>query len=148
MPVATLTDNMQCTLHASAFLFASLITGKSNTPDQIAASLGPDSEFVQWTASPLVEDEESAAKIPFLISVDVNDVENGYGLLYERRERLAALMGEYGVKVDSLPAPEALLTSPRDGEGGRVGSLGEVGAPMGGEEEDWDVYEEPVQALQ
>ncbi len=103
-----------CKLHAACFLFASRVTGKDNTVDQIAHSLGPDSAFVQLTSSPLAGDEESAVAIQCAISVTASDVEDCYALLYERKESLGAVMGDYAGKLDILPIPKLLSRS--DGE--------------------------------
>lgn len=98
-----------CKLHAACFLVASLLTGKNNTLEQIAESLGPESEFIQQMAMPLVEDEESAAAIPYLVSIDTNDAENGYNLLYQRRTQLTALVGQYASAMEELPSPTSLV---------------------------------------
>ena len=98
-----LSELSYCKLHAACFLFASRITGKSNTVEQIADSLGPDSPFVQFISAPLAGDEDSAVAIQYAISVTASEVEDGYALLYERKERLAALMGAYAESLDNLP---------------------------------------------
>ena len=124
-----------CNLHAACFLVASLVTGKRNTIEQIAESLAPESDFIQLVASPLVEDEESAAVVPYLLSVDTTDIENGYALLYERKTQLAGLMGEYASNLANLPLPGPLV------EGGET--LAAVN-----EEENFDLFEEETDANQ
>ena len=119
-----------CTLHAACFFAASLITGKNNTAEQVASSLGPDSAFIQWMASPLAEDDESAAEIANLISVDVSDLWSGYALLYERRDQLSALVGQYATDFANLPSPEY-----SSGDQNELDVVEEA-------EEDLDVYEE------
>lgn len=94
-----------CKLHAACFLFASRITGKSNTVEEIAAALGPDSEFIKLVGSPLAEDDDSAVAIQYTISVAEPDVEDGYALLYERKEMFTHLVGQYIVNMESLPSP-------------------------------------------
>jgi hypothetical protein len=98
-----------CKLHAACFLFASHITGLSNTSRQVAASLAPDSEFVQLTAAPLAEDEETALAIQEAISVSLEDVMDGYRLLYDRRAALKEVVGEYEKEISSLPPPDVGL---------------------------------------
>ena len=93
-----------CTLHAACFLFASRLTGKANSVEQVAESLGPETEFVQLMAS-LGEDEEAVAAIAYTISVDAPAVESGYALLYERKEQLGKLTGVYAAIIAQLPTP-------------------------------------------
>jgi hypothetical protein len=100
-----------CKLHAACFLFASRITQKSNTVEQIADSLGLDSAFVQLVSAPLAGDEDSAVAIQYAISVTISDIEDGYALLYERKEKLGALMGQYAGSLDLLPIPVSLSRS-------------------------------------
>ena len=117
-----------CTLHAACFLFASRITQKSNTVEQIADSLGPDSAFVQLVSAPLAGDKNSAAAIQYAISVTIVDAEDGYALLYERKEQLRPLVGQYAGYLDNLPRPEPLSRS-------REESVGEE------ESENFDIFE-------
>ena len=127
-PENWLPDLSYCKLHAACFLFASRITGKSNTIEQIAKSLGPDSPFVQLVGSPLAGDEESAAAIQYTISVTATDVEDGYALLYERKEMFGLLLGQYWTELYNLPVPHF------DNE--VDDALGEKD-----ESENWDIFE-------
>ena len=111
---------------------ASLMTGKKNSIKQIAASLGPDAPFVKTTASPLVGDEESAVEIQYIISVDINDVEMGHALLYERIEQLSRRMGEYAVGISSLPEPATVTNDTQPA--------------VTPSEEDFDLFEEPEES--
>lgn len=98
-----------CKLHAACFLFASRLTGKSNSVDQVADALGPGSKFVQLVGSPLAADEDSAAEVQYMISVAAEDVKDGYALLYLRKEMLAHLLGQYSVGLEALPLPENVI---------------------------------------
>jgi hypothetical protein len=98
-----------CKLHAACFLFASCLTGLPNTSEQVAASLAPDSEFVQLTAAPLAENEETAWAIQEAISVSLKDVTDGYRLLYDRRDALKEVVGKYEVEISKLPSPDVGL---------------------------------------
>ena len=120
-----------CNLHAACFLFASLVTGKANTVEEIARSLRPDAAFVQLMASPLVDDEDSAAAIANTISVDTTDVKRGYTLLYERADELTRSIGEYAPNLKNLPSPTSLIKEEVDN---------------GIEEENFDIFEEPAEA--
>ena len=104
-PANWLPELSYCRLHATCFLFACHLTGQDNTVEQVANSLGPKSDFVQLVGDPLAGDEESAAAIHAVISVTVTDVEDGYRLLYERKEMFGLLLGQYAAKLDDLPAP-------------------------------------------
>lgn len=99
-----------CNLHAACFYFASIVTNKNNTVEEIAKSLGPESAFVQLMASPLADDEDAAAAICEAISVGIADVERGYDLLHERRKELTSLVGEYASALDRLPLRNSLLS--------------------------------------
>ena len=92
-----------CHLHGACFMMASLITGKSNTAEQIAASLSSESEFVRSMASPLAEDDGSVASIARILGIDTSDVDRGYRILFERRDQLAGLTGNYSDRVANLP---------------------------------------------
>jgi hypothetical protein len=127
-PENWLPDLSYCKLHAACFLFASRITGKSNTVDQIAHSLGPDSPFVQLVGSPLAGDEESAVAIQYTISVTGSDVQDGYALLYERKEMFGHLLGQYRTELDNLPVPH--FDSEIDDAPGEKD-----------ESENWDIFE-------
>lgn len=104
-PENWLPDLSYCKLHAACFLFASRLTEKNNTVEQIADALGPDSSFVQLVGSPLADGEEAAAEIQYTISVVTSDVEDGYSLLWERREMFVHLLGAYSAGLDGLPIP-------------------------------------------
>ncbi|KAK3686884.1 hypothetical protein LTR37_019368 [Vermiconidia calcicola] len=116
-----------CRLHAACFLLASLVTGKNNTAEDIAGSLGPDSTFVRAMSAPLAEDDDAAAAIQEVISVNVDDVNVAYGLLHQRREQLAQLMGQYANRIGDLLSPH---------------SSAEKDEPAAVEEENFDIFEE------
>jgi hypothetical protein len=118
-----------CKLHAACFFFACRITGKNNAVEDVADSLGPDSPFVQLVSSPLASDEDSAVAIQYAISVTASNVEDGYALLYERKEKLGVLMGEYAGNLDNLRIPASL-------------SRGLEENAREEESEDFDVFEE------
>jgi hypothetical protein len=103
-----------CRLHAACFYLASLITGQRNTIEQIAASLGEESSFVQQMAGPLAGDEEEVLVVKQILSVSIGDVEEAYALLYERSEILAGLMGEYAVGIEGLPVPKVVVAAEGD----------------------------------
>ena len=129
-----------CKLHAACFLFASEVTEKSNTFENVAKSLAPDAAFVQLVAAPLVEDEDSAVAISDVISVDAADAERVYALLYERSEELAGLMGEYGRDCMALPLP----MSGKRNESNVVGEESFEEELKVVEDENFDVFEETV----
>ena len=118
-----------CRLHAACFLMASLVTGKSNTAEDIAGSLGPDSAFVRAMAAPLAEDDDAAAAILEVISVNVEDVKIAYELLHQRREQLAQLMGQYADRIGDLLLPLSSMEK-------------EEPAAVEEEEENFDIFEE------
>jgi hypothetical protein len=99
-----------CKLHAACFLMASRVTGQANSAEQVAGSLGPQTEFIQTMAAPLAEDDDSAIAVPHLIGVDKEDAEHGYALLHERKEQLAEMMGGYAEDVSKLPQIEGKET--------------------------------------
>lgn len=101
-----------CKLHAASFFMASRITEKENTAEHVADSLGPDSAIVQFIAHALSNgDDESAAAIRDMISVTISNVEEGYALLYERKETFAGLIGQYAACLETLPLPRSSMTS-------------------------------------
>lgn len=97
-----------CKLHAACFCLASLITGQPNTTEQIAASLGEESTFVQQMAAPLTDDEESAMVLQQILGVSIGNVEEGYTLLYDRLEELVGLIGDHVTGIEGLPKPRAV----------------------------------------
>lgn len=111
-------------LHAACFYVASMVTGKQNKASDVANSLGRDAPLVCTIAELAGEDEYSTAALCDMISVSSEDVEHCYSLLYERREHLAGLMGEYAGNVAKLPVP------------------GVPPPPVEVEEEDFDQFEE------
>ncbi len=95
-----------CKLHAACFLMASRITEMPNTAERLADSLGPETAFLQEMAALLAVNEDEDAAIRQLMCVDEEAVEDGYRLLYERREKLAVLLGVYADRLDRLPLPK------------------------------------------
>ncbi|KAK5171819.1 uncharacterized protein LTR77_003455 [Saxophila tyrrhenica] len=126
-----LPELLYCRLHAACFLAASRVTGLSNTAEQIADALGPDSVFVSETAALMAVDEEEAEAIRQSISLDRQEVEDGYRLLYERRNKLAVAMGRYAAEVEKLPTPHSSFRADE-----------EVEKSVDVVEENFDVFEE------
>ena len=109
-------------LHAACFLLASRLTGKEDhTVEKIAEALGPESDFIQELVASWGVDEATAAEIQYIISVVPEDVEEAYGLLYERRDQLGELVGQYAVVLVDLPKPwEEQAEGEREEEDGGV----------------------------
>lgn len=104
-----------CKLHAACFFMASRITGKDTTAEQVADSLGPDSTIVQFIAHALSDgDDDSTAAIREVISITASDIEEGYALLYERKEKFATLIGQYALCLETLPVPNFSGRNPEE----------------------------------
>lgn len=113
-----------------------------NTAERVAEALAADSEFVKCMARPLAADEETVTAVACLIAVEVGDVERGYALLYERREALREVLGDYGERVEELSPPAALEVVEVE-----AGDLGDVG-DAGWDELDLNAFEEAVEAFE
>lgn len=120
-----------CALHAATFYFVSLLTGLAeNTAERVAEALGPESGFVRALVDEtnVFDSEEGKSVVRGVIGVGVEDVRVCYGILYERKEELVGLVGEFADGVRRLPEPESMALH------------GEEEA-VGVEEEDLDVFE-------
>ncbi|KAK4634799.1 hypothetical protein CLAFUW4_01692 [Fulvia fulva] len=97
-----LTRNVLC---AACFYFASMVTGKQNSASSVAASISwfwekhinanPD-PYYAWFAK---------ERDTNLMSVSMDEVEQGYALLWDQQDRLEDLVGDYKQSLAQLPAP-------------------------------------------
>ncbi|CZT25303.1 uncharacterized protein RCC_11031 [Ramularia collo-cygni] len=92
-------------LSASCFFFASRLTDKKVTATEVAESIWvhPDmvAEMSQTKEGPLYD------RMLESLTVNAAQIVQGYGILYEQREGLKDLLGEYSNDVTDLPSPAA-----------------------------------------
>jgi hypothetical protein len=104
-------------LSASCFFFASKMTGKKVKASEVAGSIWMDPSVVagmsQVNEGPLYD------RMLESLTVSATQVVQGYEILYEQREGLRDLLGEYGEGLAKLPLPaeEKLLLQSEDAEG-------------------------------
>lgn len=90
-------------LSASCFFFASKLTDRKVTAMQVAGSI--------WVHPSMVADMSQAQEGPLYdrmlesLTVSAEQVVQGYAILYEQKDSLKDLLGEYGESIAMLPLP-------------------------------------------
>ncbi|EME48671.1 hypothetical protein DOTSEDRAFT_30069 [Dothistroma septosporum NZE10] len=91
-------------LRAACFYFASMVTGRQNVASSVAASLN-------WYWEQVIESQQTAwyvnEQARLVMSVTVDEVEKGYALLLDQRERLEDLVGDFKSSLAHLPTRDA-----------------------------------------
>ncbi|KXT04321.1 hypothetical protein AC578_7974 [Pseudocercospora eumusae] len=101
-------------LSAACFLFASRVTGKKNAAADIALSFDRDAEkyasalLATINQSRMATDYTVRIRIAQALKMNAEDIEYGYGILWEQRSELRELVGQYASDMDWLPMPEGV----------------------------------------
>lgn len=90
-------------LSASCFFFASKLTGKTATADQVAGSIWVNPAMA--AAMSQVNDGPLYDRMWESLTVNGAQVVQGYEILYEQRESLKDLLGGYSEGLEKLPLP-------------------------------------------
>ncbi|KXT18886.1 hypothetical protein AC579_3529 [Pseudocercospora musae] len=101
-------------LSAACFLFASRVTGKKNAAGDIALSFDRDAEkyasalLATINQSRMATDYTVRIRIAQALKMSAEDIEYGYGILWEQRSELRELVGQYASDMEWLPMPEGV----------------------------------------